>query len=113
MFFGTSKIQLPNIMKKPIILVPTMVASLICGALAATFFAIETIPAGAGMGTSGLVGFLTAFDTMTQQGSEPAIVLTSLIIVMMVLPVTISYIVYKFMKRKQLISAQDYYLDLK
>lgn len=113
MFFGTSKIQLPNIMKKPRILIPTMIASLVCGALSATVFAIQTIPGGAGMGTSGLVGFLTSFETMTQLGSDPLIVLISLVIVMMILPVIISYFVYKFMKTKRLITAQDYYLDLK
>ena len=62
--FGTSMIQFKNIVKKPIIWVPTLVVSGILGAFSAQFGLIETGPTGAGMGTSGLVGPLVSIDTM-------------------------------------------------
>jgi len=62
--FGTSMIQFKNIVKKPIIWVPTLVISGILGAFSAQFGLILTAKEGAGMGTSGLVGPLVSLDTM-------------------------------------------------
>jgi len=62
--FGTSMIQFKNIMKKPIIWVPTLIISGFLGAFSAQFGLIETAKEGAGMGTSGLVGPLVSLDTM-------------------------------------------------
>lgn len=62
--FGTSMIQFKNIVKKPIIWVPTLVISGFLGAFSAQFGLIETAKEGAGMGTSGLVGPLVSLDTM-------------------------------------------------
>ena len=59
---GTSMLQLPNIVKKPIILLPAVIASIITGALATTIFAMHCTPTGAGMGTSGLVGVFAVID---------------------------------------------------
>lgn len=62
--FGTSMIQFKNILKKPIIWVPTIVVSGLLGAFSAQFGLIETAKEGAGMGTSGLVGPLVSLDVM-------------------------------------------------
>lgn len=62
--FGTSMIQFKNIVKKPLIWVPTLLISGILGAFSAQFGLIKTGPTGAGMGTSGLVGPLVSIDTM-------------------------------------------------
>jgi len=48
--------SLTNIIKKPIIWLPTIIVSAILGPLATLVFKTETTPIGAGMGTSGLVG---------------------------------------------------------
>jgi len=61
---GTSKLQLPNIVKNPRILIPPVIASIIGGALATTVFMMENVAAGAGMGTSGLVGPIMTLQTM-------------------------------------------------
>ena len=62
--FGTSMIQFKNIIKKPIIWLPTLIVSGVLGAFSAQFGLIETAKEGAGMGTSGLVGPLVSLDTM-------------------------------------------------
>ena len=47
---GTSKIQFGNAVKNPYIIIPTLVASFICGMLSTTFFKMECNRLGAGMG---------------------------------------------------------------
>lgn len=62
--FGTSMLQFKNILLKPIIWLPTIIASAILGPLFYVFFKVETSPAGAGMGSSGLVGQLQTLEVM-------------------------------------------------
>ncbi|MBR2334306.1 MAG: PTS sugar transporter subunit IIC [Clostridia bacterium] len=52
---GTSMLQIPNIMKKPVIMVPEIVASAVSG-LVAVLLDLRCDELGGGMGTSGLVG---------------------------------------------------------
>ena len=64
---GTSMLQFKNIIKKPLIWVPTIVVSALLGPLAMLFpiegqtFSAAALSVGAGMGTSGLVGPLNFF----------------------------------------------------
>lgn len=53
---GKSMLQVPNIIRKPVIWIPPIVASAILGPIATIIFRMENNPAGGGMGTSGLVG---------------------------------------------------------
>ena len=61
---GTSMLQFKNILKKPILWLPTIIASAILGPLSTLVFKTETIASGAGMGTSGLVGQFGTFAAM-------------------------------------------------
>jgi uncharacterized membrane protein len=62
--FGTSMLQFKNILKKPIIWLPTILASAILGPLFYIFLKVETPKEGAGMGSSGLVGQLLTLEAM-------------------------------------------------
>ncbi len=53
---GTSMLQIPNLMRHPIIMVPPIVASAIAGPISTCVFGLRCGAAGGGMGTSGLVG---------------------------------------------------------
>jgi len=53
---GTSMLQLPNIIKNPFIWVPPILTAAIMGPIATLGFGMRNVPAGAGMGSSGLVG---------------------------------------------------------
>ncbi|MEG2457087.1 MAG: PTS sugar transporter subunit IIC, partial [Clostridia bacterium] len=53
---GTSMLQIPNIMKHPIIFVPPIITSIIVGPLSTCVFRLRCNATGGGMGTSGLVG---------------------------------------------------------
>lgn len=62
--FGTSMLQFKNILKKPIIWLPTIIASAIMAPIVLLTLGMETTRFGAGMGTSGLVGQLETLSQM-------------------------------------------------
>ena len=64
---GTSMLQFKNILKKPIIWLPTIIASAILGPIATTLLHVECIGADAGMGPAGLVGII---GTITSMGAD-------------------------------------------
>ena len=54
---GTSMLQIPNIVRRPLIWIPAIVSSAILGPIAiAPIFNMTNNPAGSGMGSAGLVG---------------------------------------------------------
>lgn len=61
---GTSMLQVGNIVKNPRILIPPTVAGILLAPLSTVMFQLTNNPAGAGMGTSGLVGQIMTFTTM-------------------------------------------------
>lgn len=61
---GTSMLQVPNILKKPIIIVPPTIAGIILAPIGTAWLNMTNNTAGAGMGTSGLVGQIMAFESM-------------------------------------------------
>lgn len=61
---GTSMLQFKNILRKPIIWLPTIIVSAILGPLATLLFKAQVTPSGAGMGTSGFVGQLQTLAAM-------------------------------------------------
>lgn len=62
--FGTSMLQFKNILRKPLIWLPTIISSAILGPLFYIFLRTETSKEGAGMGSSGLVGQLQTLELM-------------------------------------------------
>ena len=108
---GTSMLQVPNIMRKPIIWIPPIVASAILGPIATLVCRMENNPAGGGMGTSGLVGQLMTWQTMSSYTSH-VVLLVEIILLHFILPAILSYAVYYYMEKKNYVCAEDYKLDL-
>lgn len=103
---GTSKIQFGNAVKNPYIIIPTLVASFICGMLSTTFFKMECNRLGAGMGTSGLVGQIQTISVMGTQA------IPSVIILHFILPALISLISVRILHKKGFIKLGDLKLSL-
>ena len=61
---GTSMLQFKNILKKPVIWLPTIIASAILGPISTCWLKLECMGASAGMGTAGLVGQIGTIDSM-------------------------------------------------
>lgn len=95
---GTSMLQIPNVLKKPIILLPAVVASAIVGPMATVGFELACTATGAGMGTAGLVGVFGVIEA--SQGIMSTTQLwTAIILLMFVLPAIIAWIVALIMRR--------------
>ncbi|MGL4952190.1 MAG: PTS transporter subunit IIC [Culicoidibacterales bacterium] len=101
---GTSMLQVPNIVKNPWIWLGPTLASAVVGGLATTVFLMEATAAGAGMGTSGLVGQVSTFSVM---GNEAWVGIMSL---HFVIPALISSGVSTYLRKKGKIKHGDYYL---
>lgn len=98
---GTSMIQMPNIIKKPIIALPAIISSAILGPLATTLLKIESNAIGSGMGTSGLVGTISTISVMGTKS------IGVIILIQFILPAIISYVVYSLLRKQGLIKAGD------
>ena len=61
---GTSMLQFKNILKKPIIWLPTIIVSAILGPISTCVLKLQCTGSSAGMGTSGLVGQIGMFSQM-------------------------------------------------
>jgi uncharacterized membrane protein len=100
---GTSMLQIPNIIRKPQIWIPPIVASAILGPISTTVFKMESNMIGAGMGTSGLVGQFALIETM---GSSSKVFI-AMILMHFIFPGIISYIISQWMRKKGYIKEGD------
>ncbi len=100
---GTSMLQIGNIVKNPMILIPPTLAGAISAPIGIGIFRMTNNQAGAGMGTSGLVGQFMAFETMGFSLNTFVLVLIFHIIV----PATISLLLFFYMSRKGWIRKGD------
>ncbi len=92
---GTSMLQIPNIMKKPQIMLPMIISSAICGPLSTCVFKVRCGVSGGGMGTSGLVGVFDCFNY-----TSGALGICGIILLMFVLPVLLNLLISELMRKK-------------
>ena len=108
---GTSMLQVPNIVRKPIIWIPAIVSSAVLGPVSTMLVKMTSNATGSGMGTAGFVGQIMTYQTM-----EPEIggTMTMIIIVVfqIVLPAVITLAVSEFMRKKGWIKDGDMKLEL-
>lgn len=96
---GTSMLQVPNIMKKPIIWLPAIIASAILGPISTVVLHMTNNASGAGMGTAGLVGQLMTWQDMSE--SENGVVLIIKIILLhFILPGVIAWVTSYIMRKR-------------
>lgn len=108
---GTSMLQVPNIIKKPIIWLPEIIASAILGPIAIMVFHMTNNASGAGMGTSGLVGQFMTWQTMAESESS-LLLLFKIALLHFILPAIIVLIITYLLRKKGLIKEGDMKLDL-
>ncbi len=99
---GTSMLQIPNIMKKPLIMLPMILSSAICGPLSTCVFGLKCGASGGGMGTSGLVGVFDLFKY-----TDGAFGYVGIILLMFVLPIILNWLISEFMRKKGWIKDGD------
>lgn len=77
---GTSMLQVPNIMRRPQILIAPTLAGAILGPIATVILKMQNIPIGAGMGTAGLVGQFGTFEAMKELMPAGQLVITIILL---------------------------------
>ena len=92
---GTSMLQIPNIMKRPIIMLPMVISSAILGPLSTCLFKLKCGSSGGGMGTSGFVGVFDLFNY-----TSGALGIVGIILLMIVLPAILNLLISEFMRKK-------------
>lgn len=108
---GTSMLQVPNIMKKPVIWLPAIVASTILGPISTMVFHMTNNASGAGMGTSGLVGQFMTWQTMAQDRNQ-IVLLIEIALLHFILPGVIAWITNYILRKKDIIKDGDMKLEL-
>ena len=126
---GTSMLQVPNLVKKPILWLPPVVASIVNGPIATCLFKLQMNGAAinSGMGTSGLcgqIGLITGWAApMCEENAalgvdfaaataNPVLNWIGLVVCSFVIPALVSWLVSEFMRKKGWIKEGDYALDL-
>ena len=111
---GTSMLQMKNIVKKPVVWVPAIVASAITGPIATCIFHMEQNGAAiaSGMGTCGLVGPIGLYSGWIADGvAIGAFEWLGMLLVCLVLPAAIAWIVSELMRKAGIIAEGDMALD--
>lgn len=108
---GTSMLQIGNIVRKPIIWLPAIITSAILGPISTMVFHMTNNATGSGMGTAGLVGQITTYQTMTADHSA-GVVLGLIILLHFALPAVLSLAISEFMRKKGWIKEGDMKLEV-
>ena len=108
---GTSMLQMPNIIRRPIVWLPPIIASAILGPISAVMGMTST-SVGAGMGTCGLVGNFQTYFAMTESGVSIWLTLIEIIGMQILLPAAICLGLSELMRHFKLLRKDDLKLDL-
>ena len=104
---GTSMLQIGNIARKPVIwLAPTLTAAIL-GPVSTVLLHMTNNALGAGMGTSGLVGPLATFATMTEAGAAAGPLTIKILCLYFLAPALISLGIHMLMKKAGWVKAGD------
>ncbi len=103
---GTSMLQVPNIMRRPQIWIAPTLAAAVLGPFSTTVFHMTNVAAGAGMGTSGLVGQLTTYAAMVKD-SAPGAVLFKIVLLHFAAPAVLTLLFDRAMRKAGLVRAGD------
>ena len=108
---GTSMLQVPNIVRKPVIWLPAILSSAILGPVGTMLLHMTSNATGSGMGTAGLVGQIMTWQTMVAT-EAPMVVLIKILVIQIVLPAIVTLAISEFMRKKEWIKYGDMKLDL-
>jgi len=109
---GTSMLQVPNIMRHPLIWVPATLTSAILGPIGTALLGMTNNAVGSGMGTSGLVGQIMTYKTMTEAGESGWTVLLLILVMHVLAPAALSLLFSEIMRKLGWIKYGEQKLDL-
>ncbi len=104
---GTSMLQMPNIIRRPIIWLPAIISSAILGPISSALLKMTSTPVGSGMGSAGLVGQFAAFESLTAGGMPIGLAVIEIVLMHFVLPAVITLGIAEAMRKLGLIRNND------
>ena len=107
---GTSMLQIGNIARKPIIWLAPTLAAAVLGPISTIVFKMTNSPAGAGMGTAGLVGPIGCWDSMAGT-IDNSVLLAEIVLLYFIAPAVLSLIFHAIMKRFGWVKDGDFKLQ--
>lgn len=108
---GTSMLQIGNIARKPVIWLAPTLTSAILGPVSTVWLQMTNNALGAGMGTSGLVGPLATFATMTEAGAAAGPLTIKILCLYFLAPALISLGIHMLMKKAGWVKSGDMKLE--
>ena len=108
---GTSMLQIGNIVRRPAIWIAPTLTAAILGPVSTVWLQMTNNALGAGMGTSGLVGPLATFATMTEAGAAAGPLTIKIICLYFLAPAVISLSIHMLMKKAGWVKAGDMKLE--
>lgn len=108
---GTSMLQVPNLVKKPILWLPPVISSAILGPVSSCLFKMISNPVGSGMGSAGLVGQFMAYDSMVAGGFTSIAALLEILAMHFVLPAVLTLAIAEGMRKMGFIKFGDLKLN--
>ena len=109
---GTSMLQVPNIVRKPLIWLPPIITSAILGPISTVVLKMTNNAIGSGMGTAGVVGPMMTYKTMTTGGTSAVTVIVMILVMQIIAPAFLTYFISGAMRRAGLIKDGDMKLDI-
>lgn len=109
---GTSMLQVPNILRRPLIWLPPIISSAILGPIASAILHMVSTPIGSGMGSAGFVGQIAAYGAMLETGMSSKVALIQIIIMHFVLPAVVTLIFSEGMRKAGWIKDGDMKLEV-
>lgn len=109
---GTSMLQVPNIVKKPIIWIPAIISSAILGPIASALLKMVSNPVGSGMGSAGFVGQISAYTSMIEGGMSVPVAIGLIVLMHFLLPAAVTLAISEFMRKKGWIKLGDMKLNV-
>lgn len=109
---GTSMLQMPNLVRKPILWLPPVIVSAILGPISTCALKITSTATGSGMGTAGLVGIFETVTSLTEGGMGVWLAITEVVCFDMLLPAALCLAISELMRRLGWIKYGDLKLDL-
>lgn len=109
---GSPMIQVGNIFRNPLTLIPPCVAAAVVGALSTTVMPVMSVVSASGTGTSGFVTPIGIYAQMTEMGEPIFTILIRIAVLCFILPAIITFVVSKLMRKNNLIKFGDLKLEL-
>lgn len=103
---GTPLFLLPNVLKNPLLLLPSIISSAILGPVSVFIGKMQNSSLGSGLGTMGLAGQITTWETMITVES-PQIVFFKILLLHFILPGILTLFIANGMRRLNFIKSQD------